>query len=53
MSGFRKTLNSEKIYLNSHVTFGNGEKGRILGSGNLIDSDLLNLNNPVGKRVLI
>jgi len=45
MTGYRKTLDSEKIYLNSHVTFGNGEKGKILGSGNLIDSDLPNLNN--------
>jgi len=45
MTGFRKTLDSEKIYLNSHVTFGNGEKGKILGSGNLIDADLPNLNN--------
>jgi len=45
MTGFKKTLDSEKMYLNSHVTFGNGEKGQILGSRNLIDSDLPNLNN--------
>ena len=45
MTGFRKTLDSEKVYSNSHVTFCNGEKGKILGSSNLIDNDLPNMNN--------
>jgi len=45
MTRFIKPLDSEKSYTNNHVTLGNGEKGKIIGSGNLIDNGLPNLNN--------
>jgi len=45
MTRFRKNLDTLKSYTSTHVTFGNGTKGKILGVGNLINHDLLELDN--------
>jgi len=45
MTGFKDLLGVEESYTNTYVTFGNGTKGKIIGTGNLIRNDLPNLNN--------
>jgi len=45
MTGSKKFLENKKSYTSYHVRFGNGEKGKILGIGNVSDNGLPNLNN--------
>jgi len=45
MIGVNKFLDTVKNYTDSHVTFGDGAEGKILGIGNLIHDESLRLNN--------
>ena len=52
MTGFKKLLDVEKSCTNSCVTFGNGTKGKILGTGNLINDESPKLDNVLWVRGL-
>jgi len=45
MTGFKDLLGIEESCTTTYVTFGNGKKGKIIGTGNLISNDLPYLNN--------
>jgi len=45
MTGENKFLDTIKSYTNSHVTFGNGTKGKIFGIGNLVTDESPKLDN--------
>lgn len=52
MTEVNEFLDTVKSYTNSHVTFGNGTEGRILGIGNLINDELPKLDNVLWVRGL-